>query len=286
MEAIMESMKKRLVTFIGRQNLMEKVTVEDNNSDKNVYLRPLLCNASDLSNTDILLSGINPATTISESDFDTFIKEQSELCKVGVSKSDNETRFKKMLFEKDGAFHCLYDWKRLEQKKQKPHSRKKSRTRTIIEKYIAYLEEISERKVLEADVIALPTSDSKKLREIMKAHNDLKKRMLEMYFGIIAIVKPKIIILYGKDAVDYFKEGLKSHIEGTPIKILCGENRIDEKTRVSDCEKASSIFTLEIKSVECKVFIRPHFAARNKESPSPQLIKNLEKELKELRPKK
>lgn len=167
------------VIILGLENLKDLVTPIKNDS---TYFRPFV---RDKTQTDyeIFFAGINPATSISTEDLD--IDKY-------VSLLENYDEFYK-------------EYQKIRDKKGKNHI---SRSRLGTINFLKDLKEQTGREILETNVIPYPTSN---IKELKKKPSDIKKRARELFYLVLIEYTPKVIIVYGKTALEYLVENLAEH---------------------------------------------------------------------------
>lgn len=164
---------------LSLENLKDLVTPLKNDS---TYFRPFVRDKAQ-TKYEIFFAGINPATSIStqEMDIDKY-----------VSLLENYDEFYK-------------EYQKLRDKKGKTHI---SRTRLGTINFLKDLKEKTGKAILETNVIPYPTSN---VKELKKTPADVKKHAMELFYLVLMAYTPKIIIVYGKTALESFIENLVEH---------------------------------------------------------------------------
>ena len=141
------------------------------------YYRPFVC-SGDLSKADIFLVGINPATPIYPEDIDI-------------------DSYVDLLLDYN-KFMDFYRKKRLDSSKSEI-----SRTRLGMNSFISWLNHYTRSTILETDVIPYPTPS---LKELKRESESIKEQGKDIFVNLIQELKPGLIILHGKRAVEYANE--------------------------------------------------------------------------------
>jgi hypothetical protein len=196
------------------------------------YYRPFLCDG-DPAKATIFLAGINPATAFYPKD--KTLKEYVELL------GDYE------------AFMREYEKIR----KARSDSRR-SPTRAKMNKLIDFLKGKSGGQVvLETDVVAYPTENAK----LLKSEPDhIKKRGREIFIEVLEYIKPKLLILYGKKAIEYLLSSLEER-KALEYKPEIKKSDLKQE-KVADLELRNPLFTIKFgNDQKCAVFVLRHFVA-------------------------
>ena len=170
-----------------------------------VYYRPFICNGS-LSKADIFFVGINPATPITSID-------------MGVNAYVNLLLNYKM-------FINYYKSVRLKNGKNGF-----SRTRIGMNSFFDVLRTIYNGGIVETNIICYPTSN---LKELRKEPKNVINKGKEIFYKLLMELKPKLIILQGKETVGQTLELLINNG-------LVTEGLINLEDRIEDMEKRSSL---------------------------------------------
>lgn len=160
-------------------NLKELVTPINNDS---IYFRPFVRDKAQ-TEYEIFFAGINPATSISTEDMDI-------------------DRYVSLLENYDEFYR---EYQKLRDKKGKTHI---SRTRIGTINFLSDLKEKTGKAMLETNVIPYPTSN---VKELKKTPADVKKHAMELFYLVLMEYTPKIIIVYGKTALESLVENLAEH---------------------------------------------------------------------------
>ncbi len=188
------------------------------------YFRPLVCKG-ELSKADIFLVGINPATPIMQKDLN--IDDYISLL-------------------------CDYDKFIVFYKKARVLSGKSefSRTRTGMNSFLSWLSGITTSSVVETNIFTYPTENIKKL---WKEPTEIIERGKNTFFEIMMKIRPKLIILHGKETVEQFIDGL-SHL-GIEFN-----NAISFDKTINEMEAAVPLLTFNYsKGSTCVVAVCRHF---------------------------
>ena len=143
-------------------------------TEEKAYYRPIICKY-EIKNVDIFFVGTNPATPIYPKDMD--LDEYVNLL---------------MNYER---FINYYKLSRLKDKKTEF-----SRTRIGINSFLKWLLDNIDVAIAETEVIPYPTENLKLLR---KEPDYVIERGKEIFYELITQLKPKLIILYGKETVEH-----------------------------------------------------------------------------------
>lgn len=143
-------------------------------SANKAYYRPIICKG-ELSKVDIFFVGTNPATPIypKDMDLDTYVD----------------------LLMNYERFIEFYKTKRVKNGKQEI-----SRTRIGMNSFLEWLSNNTSAAIAETEVIPYPTENIKLLRK-EPAH--IIERGKEMFYELLMEFKPRLIILHGKETVEY-----------------------------------------------------------------------------------
>ena len=143
-------------------------------ANNKAYYRPIICKG-ELSKVDIFFVGTNPATPIypKDMDLDTYV----DLL---------------MNYEK---FIEFYKMSRVKNGKKEI-----SRTRTGMNSFLNWLSSNTNAAIAETEVVPYPTENLKLLRK-EPAH--IIERGKEMFYKLLMEFRPRLIILHGKETVEY-----------------------------------------------------------------------------------
>lgn len=138
------------------------------------YYRPIICKG-ELSKVDIFFVGTNPATPIypKDMDLDTYVNLLMDY--------ERFIEFYKMNRVKNGKKEI-------------------SRTRTGMISFLNWLSSNTNAAIAETEVVPYPTENLKLLRQ-EPAH--IIERGKEMFYELLIEFKPRLIILHGKETVEY-----------------------------------------------------------------------------------
>ncbi len=188
------------------------------------YYRPFICNG-DLSNADIFLAGINPATPIYSEEMD--IDEYMDLL---------------LDYNK---FMELYKSLRLQKEKDEM-----SRTRKGMKSFIDYLKVHTKSSVLETDIIPYPTENIKLLKQEPR---EIIERGKEIFYEIVMEFQPRLIIFYGKKSVEHAYDIFAS-------KGLIGTDSMDMKKSIENMERQGTVCSFTYSNGKpCTVMACRHF---------------------------
>jgi hypothetical protein len=150
--------------------------------DRNkAYYRPLICKG-ELSKADIFFVGINPATPISEKDLK--LEEYVSL----LLDYDKFISFYKLSRAKKGKTEF-------------------SRTRIGINSFMQWLNTKTESSIIETEIIPYPTEN---LKLLWKEPSHIINRGKDIFFELLMLFTPKILIIHGKETVEQLIETLSS----------------------------------------------------------------------------
>jgi len=187
------------------------------------YYRPFVCKGA-VSDVDIFLVGINPATPIMPTEMDL-----------------------------DRYFECLLDYdqflayyKHARKCKGKPPM---SRTRTGIDSLVRWLERSTSRAIVETNVITYPTADIKTLQ---KVPDRVKDRGKAIFLALLVGFEPGLMIIHGKKAVELCVPLLEQGgLQPMP--------KVNVNEEISLMEQKSPLFRIRFKSgKECRVVACRH----------------------------
>lgn len=162
-------------------------------SNKEPYLRPFICKGNPYK-AKICLVGINPATPlypnqISLSDYVSILLKYTE-------------------------FLEYYRTLRVEQGKTQI-----SRTRLGIHNFVNWLETIQDHPIIETDVITYPTAN---IDGLVNIKHKVLEQSKALFWKVICEFKPRLVIVYGKMAMDTFQEIMITN--NSPHKMINREN--------------------------------------------------------------
>lgn len=143
-------------------------------AENKAYYRPIICKG-ELSKVDIFFVGTNPATPIYPKDMDL------------------DTYFDLLMnYER---FIEFYNMSRVKSSKQEI-----SRTRTGMNSFLNWLVTNTSVAIAETEVVPYPTENIKLLR---KEPAYIIEKGKEMFYELLMEFKPRLIILHGKETVEY-----------------------------------------------------------------------------------
>lgn len=201
-----------------------------NNDDSHPYYRPFVVQSKD-EKYDIFLAGINPATPIYRKDIDLNLYID--------------------LLTDYAEFYKMYN--KVREGNSKP---KMSRTRLGITSFVNEIQNRTNEKVLETNVVPYPTKNKKILKQ---TDSGVIAHALSLFHAVLLDHSPGTVIIYSKGSLEYF------------VKVLYENKMIDAKPstklKMSDLENSSGPF-LEFTyptGKQCSVFVCRHFMYYGKE---------------------
>jgi hypothetical protein len=162
------------VHILSKQKIKRMCEAPANNK---AYYRPIICKG-DLSKVDIFFVGTNPATPIypRDMDLDTYVDLLMDY--------ERFIEFYKMNRVKNGKKEI-------------------SRTRTGMISFLNWLSNNTNAAIAETEVVPYPTENLKLLR---REPAYIIERGKEMFYELLIEFKPRLIILHGKETVEYAAE--------------------------------------------------------------------------------
>lgn len=170
------------------------------------YYRPIICKG-DLSKVDIFFVGTNPATPIypRDMDLDTYVDLLMDY--------ERFIEFYKMNRVKNGKKEI-------------------SRTRTGMISFLNWLSNNTNAAIAETEVVPYPTENLKLLRK-EPAH--IIERGKEMFYELLIEFKPRLIILHGKETVEYIADILAEKGILSPQSINLDQSIVEIEKQLPLC---------------------------------------------------